>query len=71
MNAPFPDKKKKLAITELEDFRLDPELTDGKPDKTDFIFFDTPTVKNEDIYKDPIMKDYSCKLSNQFLVCRF
>lgn len=68
INAPFPDKKKNLGITELEDFRIDPEITEGKPDKTSFIYFDTPTVLNEDIYTDLIMKHYSCELSDSRLI---
>lgn len=61
LNSPSPDYKKLLPITELEDFRNDPELTEGKPDKSDFIFFDTPTVLNENIYQDLLMKHYSCE----------
>lgn len=60
LNSPVNDPKKKLlAITELEDYRRDPDLTDGEADKTEYLFFDTPTVLNENIYQDLLMKHYS------------
>jgi hypothetical protein len=54
--------KKDLAITDLEDFRLDPELTNGKADRSKYVFFDTPAIPNAMMYEDPMLKKFMCKL---------
>lgn len=53
--------KNNFAITQLEDFRLDHELFEGSADKTNYLFFDTPTVANDLLYNHPKMGQFSCK----------
>lgn len=53
--------KKHMSITQLEDFRYDPKITEGPADKTSYIFFDTPSIPNSDLYHSTLMKRFMCK----------
>jgi hypothetical protein len=61
LNSPTPDGKKNLPITALDDFRHDGQVIYGKPDQTKFLFFDTPTIPNKDIYNTRILNHFMCK----------
>jgi hypothetical protein len=50
-----------LPITALEDYRIDPELTEGKPDKTEFLFLDTPNIPNNLLYNPSMLDLFTCK----------
>lgn len=60
LNSPLPNKQH-MSITHLEDFRHDPRITEGPADKTSYIFFDTPSIPNSDLYYGPLLKRFMCK----------
>lgn len=52
-----------MPITDLKDFRHDRNLTKGKADQTEYIFFDTPGIPNGFVYSKHTINNYMCKLS--------
>lgn len=60
LNSPFPFKDH-MSITKLEDFRYDPKITEGPADKTEYLFFDTPSIFNKDLYHGSLMKRFMCE----------
>lgn len=62
LNSPRPGLNEDLAITALKDFRIDPEITEGKPDKTEFLFFDTPNIPNNFLYNPKMLNFFTCEL---------
>lgn len=57
---------KDLAITALDDFRIDPKLTEGKPDKTEFLVFDTPNIPNNFLYNPKMLDKFTCEVEMFF-----
>jgi hypothetical protein len=70
LNSPRPGMNKDLPITALEDFRIDPQLTEGKPDKTEFLFFDTPNIPNNFLYNEKMLHMFTCEFEN-FIELKF
>jgi hypothetical protein len=58
--------KNDLPITALQDFRVDPNLTDNPPDRSKFVFFDTPGVPNSFLYNDFMLKKFMCEFQKCF-----
>ena len=60
INAPLLSKDN-VPVSHLVDFRHDPQITEKPADEVNYVFVDTPTVPNGDVYRDHILQNFLCK----------